>query len=184
MRYGEAMSERFAEMLKTGGHANSLGRVDEVIATVLGDQSRLEELYMCLFEDDAWVRMRAADALEKICRSHPDWLLPYIDRWARELAASDQASIQWHLAQIYREVPLNDAQKNQAVHWLAALLSQKDVDWIVAANAMVTLVQFTKDGSFPKANMLSLLGKQQHHHSKSVVRRATKLLSELHASTE
>ncbi len=176
------MNERFAEVLTTGGHANSLGRVNEVIKVVLDDKSRLDELYNCLFEDDAWVRMRAADALEKICREHPEWLLPYVDRFPKELAVSSQPSIQWHLAQIYREVTLTPAQKQFAAQWLEELLSTKEVDWIVAANAMDTLARFVGEGSFSKDALLTLLKVQQQHKSKSVVKRANKLLATLSPS--
>jgi len=179
MRYGESMNERFADVLMTGGHANSLGRVNEVIEVVLHDQSRLDELYACLFEDDAWVRMRAADALEKVCRVQPEWLLPYVDRFPKELAVSTQPSIQWHLAQMYREVPLTKEQKEFAAAWLKGLISTKEVDWIVTANAMNTLLVFVKDGSFSKNALLKLLEVQQQHKSKSVVRRANKVLGEL-----
>lgn len=176
------MIERFADILTGGGHANSLGRTVEVIEIVLRDKSRLDELYACLFEDDAWVRMRAADALEKICREHPDWLLPYIDKFADELWSSTQASIQWHLAQIYEQVTLTDMQRHGAEQWLSSLLSTKDVDWIVAANAMDTLVKFTGEGSFPRDKMIKLLKTQQHHKSNAVIKRATKHLAALDAA--
>lgn len=175
------MTQNFSDMFMEGGHANSLGRVNDVIELVLRDKSRLDELYNCLFHDDAWVRMRAADTLEKICRTHPDWLVSYIDRIQKELSASTQASIRWHVAQIYEQVPLTDKQKEHAQTWLASLLSGKDADWIVAANAMDTLVKFTKEGSFPVNEAIKLLKVQQHHKSNAVVRRATKLLAELSA---
>lgn len=173
------MNERFAEVLTAGGHANSLGRVKKVIEVVLDDKSRLDELYNCLFEDDAWIRMRAADALEKICRERPEWLLPYVDRFPKELSVSTQPSVQWHLAQIYREVALTPTQKQFAAQWLESLLTTKEVDWIVAANAMDTLAQFVKENSFSEVSLKKLLAVQQHHKSKSVVRRANKLLAEL-----
>lgn len=173
------MSEHFAAMLREGGHANSLGRVNEVIEITLGDASRLDELYACLFDEDAWVRMRAADALEKICRQQPDWLLPYIDKFQEELSASTQPSIQWHLAQIYEQVSLTHKQKQFAQKWLAGLLSTKDVDWIVAANVMDTLVKFVKDGSFAADDLITLLKIQQQHKSNAVIKRATKYLAEL-----
>lgn len=166
-------------MLTVGGHANSLGRVNEIIELVLNDKSRLDELYDCMFDDDAWVRMRAADALEKVCRTHPDWLLPYIDKFAKDLSTSSQPSIRWHLAQIYRRVSLTSEQKRFAIDWLKKLLSSKEVDWIAAANAMDTLAAFTKDGSFSAVEMASLLEIQQKHKSKSVVKRANKWLAEL-----
>jgi hypothetical protein len=170
------MNGNFVEMLAFGGKSNSLGRVNEVIELVILDESRLGELYNCLFNEDAWIRMRAADALEKICRKHPDWLLPYIDRFHDELAKSSQASIQWHLAQIYRQVDLTSEQKNFVINWLKQLLSSNKTDWIVTANAMDTLAYFVKDGSVPVSELNALLKIQRQHKSKSVVRRANKLL--------
>lgn len=166
-------------MFMAGGHANSLGRVNEVIEIVLRDKAKLDELYSCLFEADAWVRMRAADTLEKICRQHPDWLLPYIDKIQAELSSSTQPSIQWHMAQIYEHVALSDNQRQKAQDWLSQLLSIKEVDWIVAANAMDTLMKFTREGSFPTSAMIELLKIQQQHASNAVVRRATKHLTAL-----
>ena len=170
------MKETFAEILAVGGKSNSLGRAAEVTEAVLQDQTLLEQLYRCLFDEDAWTRMRAADSLEKICRVHPDWLLPYVDRFATDLATSEQASIQWHLAQIYRQVDLTSTQKSFVIDWLKGLLSSTEVDWIVAANAMDTLTQFMQDGSVPKSDLEALLAIQLQHKSKSVVKRANKLL--------
>jgi hypothetical protein len=173
------MAESYAEILAVGGKSNSLGRANEVIDLVLQNKNQLDELYGCVFNDDAWIRMRAIDAIEKICRQHPDWLLPYIDKFQDELASNGQPSIQWHLAQIYSQVSLTPEQKLNAINWLKDLLSRTEVDWIVAANAMKTLVQFTKDGSVSKKDTASLLELQQKHTSKSVVKKANKLLSEL-----
>jgi hypothetical protein len=175
------VDEALATMLAAGGKSNSLGRVDEVIELVLSDQSRLDELYRCLFHPDAWVRMRAADALEKICRDRPDWLLPYVDRFPGELAVSSQPSIQWHLAQMYREVALTKAQQAFAIGWLEQLLSDPGVDWIVAANAMDALVHFVREGAVPSADVVPVLELQRRHKSQAVVKRANKLLTELRA---
>jgi hypothetical protein len=173
------MAEQFAKILLEGAHRNSLGRAAEVVDTVLQDKPRLEELYTCLFDDDPWVRMRAADSLEKVCREHPEWLEPYITRFEKELSGSTQPSIQWHLAQMYAQVSLTPTQKKFALQWLKSLIATVEVDWIVSANAMETLVQFTRDGSFPKSDMAKLLKIQQHHKSKAVVRRAGKFLAAL-----
>jgi hypothetical protein len=166
-------------MLAVGGKSNSLGKVGEVVELVLHNRSRIDELYGCLFDEDAWIRMRAADALEKVCREHPDWLLPYIDRLSGKLAASTQPSIQWHLAQIYGQIDLTSKQKSFAIRWLKNLLSTEEVDWIVAANAMDTLARFIRDDSLPVAELIPLLKIQQKHKSSAVVKRANKLLTEL-----
>lgn len=168
------MTESFGTMLRTG-KPNSLGRVNEVLDIVLADKSRLEELYKCIFTDNAWTRMRAVDAFEKIGREHPNWLVSYIDRIQSELATKDQPSIQWHMAQIYKQIDLNDIQIQKAILWLENLLSTVDVDWIVSANAMETLAHFTRTGHYDKSKLLDLLEIQTKHKSNSVIKRSKKI---------
>jgi hypothetical protein len=60
----------------SGGDPRSLHGVDRVIAAVLADPSALEALFECLFCDDAVVRMRAGDALEKVASIRPALLAP------------------------------------------------------------------------------------------------------------
>lgn len=177
------MADSFVTLLAVGGKTNSLGRAEEVIQTVLANQSRLPELYDCLFDDNAWVRMRAMDSFEKICRQHPAWIEPYLDRMGRDLATSTQPSILWHLAQIYSEVKLTPKQQAFALTWLENQLATTDVDWIVASNCMSALVEFCKRGAISAATIRPLLSRQQAHHSKAVARRATKLLDELSTIT-
>lgn len=176
--YYKGMHEPFSKILLEGGHRNSLGRVEEVIASVLADQSRLEELYQCVFDEDAWVRMRAIDAVEKVCRVHPEWLEPYIDRFVHELAKSEQASVQWHLAEIYTQVRLSDKQRAFVLQWLVDRISTTNVDWIVSANTMKALVYFVQTGHFPTDKLVVLLEIQTSHKSNAVKRRAHKLLVE------
>lgn len=173
------MNEPFAELLAIGGKSNSLGKAGQVVEIVLKDKSRLAELYNCLFEADEWLRMRAADSLEKVCRVHPEWLKPYTDRIIEEMGTSNQASLQWHVAQMLGELHLSPQQQRAAVHWLKDRLQEKNIDWIVAANAMSTLVQFSKAGLISTLEVSALLTMQLSHSSQSVRKRATKLLAEL-----
>jgi hypothetical protein len=116
---------------------------------------------------------------KKICRQHSDCLEAFIDRFPNDLATSTQPSIRWHLAQIHREVDLTPAQRRFAINWLKHVLSSKDVDWIVAANAMDTLAQFAKDDSVPVADIAPLLKIQQNHKSSAIIKRSHKLFTEL-----
>lgn len=172
------MNQSFADMLAEDGKKNSLGRANEIVEIVLNDKSKLQELYETIFHDDAWVRMRAIDAFEKVCRIHPEWIQSYIDKLQAELSTSTQASIQWHIAEIYREVELNQTQKDFAIEWLKTILSSNTVDWIVAANSMDTLAYFVRQGDAEKSDLLAALRVQEGHKSKAVVKRARKLLSD------
>ena len=166
-------------MLSVGGKSNSLGMVNEVINKVLKDRTLLDELYDCMFSIDPWVRMRAADAFEKVCREHPKWIEPYISRIQAELSdISQQPSIQWHLAQIYQQVNLTTEQKQNALSWLTELLSSNEIDWIVAANSMRALAYFTQNGDYPKDKLVSLLRIQLNHKSNTVVKKANKFISD------
>ena len=172
------MSRSFSEMLAEDGKKNSLGRVPDVIEIVLADKARLEELYGTIFNKDAWVRMRAIDAFEKISRVRADWVQLYIIRIQSDLSKNTQASIRWHMAQIYAQVNLNNTQKSNAINWLVHLLSDIEVDWIVSANCMATLATFTRNGDFKKTDLIPLLTLQLNHASKAVVKRAAKILLE------
>lgn len=171
--------ETFVDILAAGGKTNSLGRSAEVLEAVLGNHDRLPELYDCLFADDAWVRMRAADCLEKVCRQHPEWIEPYVDRMFSELAASTQPSIQWHLAQIFAQVKLTHSQREKAVKWLKNTLAAPTVDWIVAVNVMKTLLQFQRADLVTSGDIVPLFELQQQHKSNTVRKKSAQFLHEL-----
>lgn len=171
--------ESFAEMLTAGGHANSLGRAGEVHEIVECDASRLDELFTCIFNDDAWVRMRAIDTFEKLVAANPALAQPYIPVIFDKLTMSDQASIQWHVAQLFGEVELTDKQCVQAIAWLKQKLATTEIDWIVAANCMKTLVHFKNAGYVAADELTPLFTVQLSHTSKSVHRKASDHLAKL-----
>lgn len=173
------MRETIEQMLAVGGKTNSLGRAPEVIELVLADKSQLDELYDCLFAEDPWVRMRAIDSIEKICRLQPDWIIPYVDKFIGELSSCTQPSIQWHLAQMYSQLNLSKKQREAAIEYLQNLLSTKDVDWIVSANSMDTLMHFANNGQFSYDELERLIKIQLHHKSNAVIKKAIKLLDKL-----
>ncbi len=170
--------EPFSDMLSAGGKANSLGRTSEVVEIVLRDRTKLDELFMCVAHQDAWVRMRAIDGFEKICRIHPGWIEPYVDKLL-DLTSASQPSILWHLAEIFIKVQLSPLQQNRVIAWLRTMLSSTDIDWIVSANAMKATVYFVNKGAMSRDEVHTLLNIQQRHHSKSVRKKATQLLAQI-----
>lgn len=166
-------------MLAEDGKKNSLGRAPEVVETVLRDHSRLEELYQTISHEDAWVRMRAIDAFEKVCRRQPGWIVPYVDRIQSDLALSTQPSIQWHVAELYMQLELTDKQKREAIQWLKDRVETTEVDWIVASNTLSALAYFVKKGDVSEPIFRSLAEVQLGHASQAVRRRAQRLLDAL-----
>jgi hypothetical protein len=161
----------------TGGHPNSLGRTVEVVDIVLADRSRLIDLYSCYFSDDEVVRLRVSNAMERVAREHPDWLLPLVDPLLDEVAGIHQASTQWTLATLFQWLwdQMNARQKARAKKLLMSNLEEWD-DWIVLNNSMEALAEWSAHDASLKQWLVPRLEALQHDGRRSVARRAGKLL--------
>ena len=171
--------ERFREVLTAGGHRNSLGRSAELVELLGRDPARVEELFACTSDDDAWVRMRAVDAFEKVVAARPQVGLPFVERILDDLARREQPSVQWHVAQLLGELELTTSQQQRAVVWLEQRIATTDVDWIVASNTMRTLLDLFRAGHVPATDLRPLLHVQTEHRSPAVRRNAGKALAQL-----
>jgi hypothetical protein len=160
----------------SGGDPRSLHGVDQVIAAALEDPSALEALFVCVFCDDAVVRMRAGDALEKIARIRPELLASYTRRLLSDVADVDQPSIQWHLAQILTEIELTPQQRTCAIAILKRNLERCE-DWIVLNLTLDALAHFARDDPELHRDLVPILRSHQADTRKSVAKRATKLLA-------
>jgi hypothetical protein len=165
-----------ADML-AGGNPRSLGNTEQVVALVLAEPTRLGELFECAFHQDAIVRMRASDALEKICRQRPAWFERLKDRLLGEFAQSAQPSLQWHLAQILSEISLSPTEEQIAVRILIHNLASTD-DWIVTNLTLESLATFARRNSFDRQRFIELLKRYQHSPHKSIASRTSKLLKD------
>lgn len=164
----------------SGGDPRSLHGVPVVIGVAAGDAAAFEALFTCLFSGDEIVRMRAADALEKVARIAPERFVAYRRRLLRDVAQIDQASVQWHLAQILSEIELTAAQRGRAVAVLKRNLKRYD-DWLVINLTLEGLARFAHDDPPLRAELIPVLQAHQASGRKSIATRATKLLSELRA---
>ncbi len=169
------------KIILAGGNPRSLERTEEVVALVLRNRTWLHELYACLLEDDETIRMRASDALEKVCRQRPAWVQAYIPQLLTEVAPIDQASVQWHLAQMFGEVELTPQQRAAACRILKRNLAAKK-DWIVVNYSMETLVKLSQNDGQLRTEVLVILEGLLADPHKSVVARARKLIAALEAT--
>lgn len=162
----------------TGGNPRSLGRADEVAALVREGGKPLDELFECLFVADEVVRMRAADALEKVCRTDPERLSPYTERLLGEVATISQPSVRWHLAQMLGELPLSPDQRSRAVEVLRRNLRESN-DWIVINMSIESLAGLAREDPELREKLLPLLDDLRGSDRKSIAARARRLHAEL-----
>ena len=58
-----------------------------------------------MLHEDSLVRMRAADAAEKISVKCPEYLKPFKKKLLNEIAKSEEQEVRWHVAQM---IPRHD----------------------------------------------------------------------------
>ncbi len=165
----------------TGGDPRSLGQADDVVRAVLGDRLLLGSLIECVFDDDPMVRMRASDALEKICRREPSWLVPHSECLLTEMAAIDQPSVRWHVAQMLARIPLTPRQRASAVAILEGNLTTSS-DWLVLNHSLEAMAEFVREDPTLAGMFDSHLARLERCRLHSVARRAARLRRDLLAT--
>ena len=170
--------ENFEKQLQ-GGHPNSLGNTLEVVETVLANPNLFEALFNTYHSEDAVVRLRVSNAMKRVCKERPNLLLPYIDRFLSEIAAIDQASTQWTLAQLFKALDkdLSPEQRSKAKGIIQRNLSQHE-DWIVLNQSMETLSFWSKQDQNLKLWLEPHLERLVKDKRKSVARKAAKILAQ------
>ena len=164
------------EQMLSGGHPNSLGKTVEVVEIVLGDRSKLAELYQCYFSQDKVVRLRTSNAMKRICQQQPQWLVPNLDFFLNEVSEIEQASTQWTLAQLFQWLDsyMTAEQQDRATKILQHNLT-KYSDWIVLNTTMETLTKWSRH-DLKLAKWLSPhLSRLSSDPRKSVASRAKKM---------
>ncbi len=122
-----------------GGDRRSIGRVPEVVRAVSKNTELAGELVVGLVSDDSIIRMRAADALEKVTKERPALLGPFKGVLLSAAADSDQQEVRWHLAQMLPRLELSRNELDGVISLLRGYLGDKSS--IVKVCAMQALVE-------------------------------------------
>ena len=160
-----------------GGDRRSIGKVDEVVDQVLGTASLFEELINGLFVNDPLVRMRTADAVEKITLVRPDLIIPYKKILIRLAGDNDQQEVRWHMAQILPRLTLKPADRKIIVDVLYAYLNDKSK--IVVTFALQALADFAAEDNDLKSRVIRILEEFNETGSPAIKSRSRKLLTML-----
>jgi len=90
-----------------GGDRRSIGESNEVAALVLTRPALFPQLMQGLWNPDPLVRMRAADAAEKVSLRRPSLLQPFKAKLLGLLEEATQQELRWHLAQMIPRLHLS-----------------------------------------------------------------------------
>ena len=164
-------------VLLSGGDRRSIGRSNEVVKLVLCGRRRVAELIRCLWNHDALVRMRAADAAEKVSAVKPALLKPYKAELLGLFGEAQQIELRWHLAQTIPRLPLNQAERYRAAETLQLYL--QDRSSIVRTFALQALVDLSRSDAGLRSRVRETVEESMLAGTAAMRARARKLLKQL-----
>lgn len=160
-----------------GGDRRSVGRVDEVVASVLAEPSSFETLFYGMLHGDPVVRMRSADAVEKVTARRPEYLRAFKPILLGEVAGSRQQEVRWHVAQMVPRLELSALEREAVEGILLEYL--EDDSRIVKTFTMQALSDLAERDAELRARVLPILEDLTATGSPAMRSRGEKLLKRL-----
>lgn len=139
------------ETLKDGDR-RSIGKSNDVVKRVLRDPALFDVLISGMLLDDPLIRMRCADAAEKVTAIHPEYLAAYKPVLLNTLSKVEQQEVRWHIAPMLARLPLSAAQQKTVAAILLAQMNSRSS--IVKTFAMQAL--FDLAARYPRLKPLAL----------------------------
>lgn len=163
--------------LLEGGDRRSIGRADQVAAIVSAKPALFPELIAGLWSEDPLVRMRAADATEKLTREHRELLQPYKKELLDLMAEAQEQELRWHLAVMVPRLLLNAKEREAAIASLKRYL--EDRSSIVKTFALQGLADLAQQEPNMRSRVTEVLREATRKGTPAMKARSRKLLVQL-----
>ena len=160
-----------------GGDRRMIGRSDEVVEVVFRDPTKFPKLIAGLWSDDLLVRIRAADATEKVTRENREFLQPYKEELLRLMIDAKQQELRWHLAVMIPRLLLNAKERRLATSVLTSYL--EDRSSIVKTFALQGLADLAQDDPSIRPGVLEILREAARSGTPAMKARSRRLLIHL-----
>ena len=171
------MSRQQIAVLLRGKDKRSIGRSNEVATLVLREPRRFPDLIECLWSDDPIVRMRAADAAEKVSAAKPELLVPFRAELLGMLAEAEQIELRWHLALMVPRLSLTVPERQRAFTALHHYLDDRSS--IVRTFALQGLTELARKEPNLRSHVTGILEESLRSGTAAMKARARKLLKEM-----
>ncbi len=171
------MPRKNIPLLLQGGDRRTIGRADQVAANVSKDPRLFPKLIAGLWSADPLVRMRAADAAEKVTRKNPGLLTPYKKELLGLMAEATEQELRWHLAVMVPRLTLNPEERRLAISSLNGYL--EDRSSIVKTFALQGLADLAQNDSSIQPRVVEILREAARIGTPAMKARSRKLLLRL-----
>lgn len=165
------------EML-AGGDRRSIGRSNEAVALILENPELFDALFSGLLSDDPVIRMRSADAVEKVTAIHPEYLVSHKQTLLNTLARVEQPEVRWHVAPMLARLSLSETEQKMVVDLL--LSYTRDRSSIVKTMAMQALYDLSERYEMLQPAVRTHLEELVAIGTPAMKARGKKLLARLH----
>lgn len=161
----------------SGGDRRSIGKVNEVVAEVLRNPEIFGQLISGMQNNDPVIRMRAADAAEKVSRVNPLLLQAHKKILLNDISKISQQEVCWHLAQIFLRLKLS---RNETLRTFEILLGfLNHTSKIVVTLSLQAMADFAEKNPVIRSRVIEILKEQIQRGSPAIKTRARVLLKKL-----
>jgi HEAT repeat protein len=161
----------------SGGDRRSIGRSNEIAAEVLARPERFRYVFAGLSSNDPVIRMRAADAIEKITAQRPELLRSFKRKVLEVAGSTDQQEVRWHAALMIPRLELTSRERAVAADILFDYL--RDRSSIVKTFAMQALADLAGEDSSLQVKIIPLLEELTEIGTPAMRARGRKILRRL-----
>ena len=161
-----------------GGDLRSIGRADEVVDDVLKHPVLFGDVFQGMLDDDPRIRMRSADALEKVSSKHPEYLQPFKDRLINEVSKIEQQEVRWHVAQMFSYLKTNKKERNKIIRILLSYIDNSK-SRIVKVCSMQALADLAEKDESIRSKIVKKLEGIVKTGSPAMISRGKKLIDRL-----
>lgn len=162
------------------GDRRSIGNADEVARKISSDKKLFAEVFDAMLSPEPLMRMRAADAVEKATREHPELLRPFKSRLFRQIALIEQQEARWHVALMLPRLKMTPTEVDLAVSILLDYLADKSS--IERTCAMQGLADLALQHPRLSSRVIALIESLASDGSAAMRSRGRKLLARLRGS--
>ncbi|HLI75317.1 MAG TPA: hypothetical protein VKV02_00105 [Acidobacteriaceae bacterium] len=148
-----------------------------MVRAVLDRPSLVSDLIGCAFDAREGVRMRAADALEKVSRIQTEPLRPFVGLLLGLFEETGQNEVRWHLAVLLPRLPLSVEERCRTVAVLERCLEAKSS--LVRTFALQGLADLARQEESFAPLVLDRLRTAERTGTPAMKARSRKLLREL-----
>jgi len=152
-----------------------ISRRNEEVMRRIKDQPSFDELFVFLFHHERPLVMRAADAVEKITRHHPEFLQPHKAHVLSLVKTSDHIELKWHIAQLLPRLELTAQELEHVWHTLHYWAMNPNEGKIVRINALQSLYNLSLMHPAFKTFFDDTLAALMHERIPSIQARTRKL---------